>query len=465
MKRIILSTILILSSGQFLFSQENTAISLSLRQCVQMAVEENINIKTVRIDAEKSQHKKAEAISALIPKISVGANFQDNLSLPTTMLPGELVGQPGTTIPVQMGSTFNTSAAITMNWVLYNQTAITAVQLAKKVTEVSNLSIEKASEELAVEVAKLYFLTVTTSQQKELIEENIARVKRIQDITKLLVDNGMGKQVDYDRVSINLENLYTQLNNVEAGLQQQHNMIKYMLNIQLDNTIILTDSPKMELLQNSPEIGINFSEHIDIRLLESQKEINQINKKMINSGYIPTLSFTGGYSVQGLRKEFKNYFNNSSENQWFGSSYISVGLSIPIFDGFEKRSKSRQAKMEIQKTEVLLFDKKEKFTADYQNAVNNYFNNKTNVERQKQNIELAERVYNETALKYREGLATMSNLLQDEMSLNAAQANYLTALYNYKEAELKIMSLNGQINYELRIKNLRKSAQSASSAC
>jgi outer membrane protein TolC len=55
-------------------------------------------------------------------------------------------------------------------------------------------------------------------------------------------------------------------------------------------------------------------------------------------------------------------------------------------------------------------------------------------------------VYNETALKYREGLATMSNLLQDEMSLNAAQANYLTALYNYKEAELKIMSLNGQIS-------------------
>jgi outer membrane protein TolC len=39
----------------------------------------------------------------------------------------------------------------------------------------------------------------------------------------------------------------------------------------------------------------------------------------------------------------------------------------------------------------------------------------------------------------------MSNLLQDEMSLNAAQANYLTALYNYKEAELKIMALTGQV--------------------
>ena len=218
-----------------------------------------------------------------------------------------------------------------------------------------------------------------------------------------------------------------------------------MLNIPLENTIILTDSPKMDLLQNSPEPAVNFSEHIDIRLLEAQQGINHTNRKMINGGYLPTLSFTGQYSVQGMRKEFENYFNNSPENKWFDASYIGLGLSVPIFDGFEKRSKSRQAKSEIQKTEALLFDKKEKFTADYQNAVNNYFNNKANVERQKQNIELAERVYNETALKYREGLATMSNLLQDEMSLNAAQANYLTALYNYKEAELKIMSLNGQI--------------------
>ncbi|MDR2149125.1 MAG: TolC family protein [Tannerella sp.] len=431
-----------------LFARQGEIITLSLKECVQMAVEENINMKTVRMDAEKSRQKKAEAISAVIPKINGSVNFQDNLSLPTTMLPAEfgaLVGTPGVPVPVKMGSNFSTSAAVTLNWTLYNQTAITALQLSKKVTELNDLSIEKASEELTAEVAKLYFLTVTSSQQKTLIEENITRTKHLKDITKLLIDNGYGKQVDYDRVNVNLENLYTQLDNVEASLQQQHNMIKYMLNIPLDNTIILTDSAKMDLLQNLPETAIRFSDHIDIQLLESQNEINQINRKIINNGYLPTLSLTGQYSVQGLRQEFKNYFNSSLENKWYGASYIGLGVSIPIFDGGEKRSKLRQAKMDIRKTEALLSDRKEKFIADYQNAVSNYFNNKKNVGRQQQNIELAEKVYNETALKYREGLATMSNLLQDEMSLNVAQANYLTALYNYKEAELKIMSLNGQI--------------------
>ena len=82
---------------------------------------------------------------------------------------------------------------------------------------------------------------------------------------------------------------------------------------------------------------------------------------------------------------------------------------------------------------------------NYKNALNNYLNSKDVVRRQKQNLELAEKVYKETTLKYREGMATMSSLLQDEMSLSSAQGGYLTALYNFKEAELKIMSINGDI--------------------
>ncbi|KAA6301650.1 MAG: hypothetical protein EZS26_002115 [Candidatus Ordinivivax streblomastigis] len=148
-----------------------------------------------------------------------------------------------------------------------------------------------------------------------------------------------------------------------------------------------------------------------------------------------------------MRNDFSNYFNNSSENKWYNSSYIGVSLSIPVFDGLQKRSKSRQAKLEYTRTGLILDNTKERFNVDFKNAINNYYNNKTNVERQNQNINLAEKVYVETALKYREGLASMSDLLQDEMGLSNAQASYLNALYNFKEAEINIMSLNGEIKY------------------
>lgn len=445
MRSIVMSIVFCLFSIILLSAQESKVTNLSLKQCVQMAVENNINVQNARIDKEKTKSKVSETRSTLFPKINASGNFQDNLQLPTTMIPGEIFGQPGTKIPVQMGSPYSTTASVSLNQVLYNQTAFTALQLSKKLEKIGDLGIEKASEEMASEVSKLYFLTLTTAKQKKLVEENIVRIRRLRDITQSVVENGMGKRVDNDRVNVNLENLNTQLNNVNAAIQQQQNMMKYLLDIPLQETIVLTDTAEMTLLQQSPAIKSDFSDHIDIQLLESQKEVILLNKKTINGGYAPTLSFVGQYANQGLRKDLKNYFQDSPENKWFGSSYIGLNLSIPVFDGFEKRSKARQAQLDFLKMAATLENTKERFDMNYQNALSNYQNNKNNVQSQKQNIELAEKVYHETALKYREGLATLSDLLQDEMGLSNAQASYLNALYNFKEAELKIMSLNGEI--------------------
>ena len=442
--KIFLLTIMLMG-GQWAFAQEKNTIELSLQKCVQMAVENNINVKTSRIENEKSNYKKEETRAALLPKINFSGGFTDNIALPTTVLPGEFLGQPGKTIAVQMGSQYNTNAVLSISQILYNQTALTALKLTQKSAELSSLNVEKASEEIAFEVAKLYALGQTTAEQSKLINQNIKRTERLRDITKIIVENGVGKQVDLDRVNVNLENLYTQQSNTQVAQEQQLNMIRYMLDLPLEQNIVLTDTAAMALLTNEPILQSDFSDHVNIRLLESQKELNQLNQKLINKGYLPTLSFSGQVAWQGLRKDFSTYFKSGEVNKWYPMSNFSVNISVPVFDGFEKRSKSRQATLDLQKTQEILESTKESFSMNYKNALNNYMNNKDVVRRQKLNLALAEKVYKETTLKYREGMAGMSSLLQDEMSMSSAQGGYLTALYNFKEAELKIMSLNGAI--------------------
>jgi outer membrane protein TolC len=227
-------------------------------------------------------------------------------------------------------------------------------------------------------------------------------------------------------------------------------MIKYLLAIPLEDTLVLTDSVEMSLLLQNPRLMDDFSGHIDIQMLEAQMETNRLNESLIKAGYLPSLALVGSYGFTGYRDEFRNYFRSSPESNWFSSSYVGLSLSIPLFDGFEKRNKSRQARLDYQKTAMTLDNTKERFNVNYQNALNNYQNHKNNVERQKKNIALAEKVYQETALKYREGLSTMSDVLQDELALNNAQAAYLNALYHFREAEVNIMSLNGEIRSLIR---------------
>jgi len=445
MKRTIFSLVLFLIGSQLLIAQENKTTGLSLQQCVQMAVKKNINVKTARIDDQKSKYKMDEGFAALFPKVNFNGSLTDNVLLPTTVLPGEFLGKPGMMIPLQMGSTYSASAVLSISQVLYNQTALTAVKILKKMSSVSGLSVEKASEDVAFDVAKLYALEQTTEEQRKLIDKNILLIERLRDITKITIDNGIGKQVDLDRVNVNLENLYTQQSNTQAAQEQQLNMIKYMLDLPLDQVIMLTDTAEMQLMKNEPVLQTDFSNHVTIRLLESQRNLSLLNKKVVTNGYLPTLSLSGQAAYQGLQEKFSTYFKNSSDNKWYPYANFTVTLAVPVFDGFEKRSKSRQANLDIQKAQETLDNTKESFSMNYKNAMNNYVNNKSTVRRQKQNLELAEKVYKETTLKYKEGMAAMSSLLQDEMSLSSAQGGYLTALYNFKEAELKIMSLNGEI--------------------
>ena len=81
----------------------------------------------------------------------------------------------------------------------------------------------------------------------------------------------------------------------------------------------------------------------------------------------------------------------------------------------------------------------------YANAVNDLANNRRNYNKQRDNYRLAEDIYGVTVDRYREGIASMVEVLQDEMSMSDAQNNYLTAHYNYQVSNLTVLKLTGQL--------------------
>ena len=61
------------------------------------------------------------------------------------------------------------------------------------------------------------------------------------------------------------------------------------------------------------------------------------------------------------------------------------------------------------------------------------------------NYLLAEDVYQVTTDRYREGIASMTEVLQDEMRMSEAQNNYINAHYNYQVTNLSLLKLTGQL--------------------
>ena len=83
--------------------------------------------------------------------------------------------------------------------------------------------------------------------------------------------------------------------------------------------------------------------------------------------------------------------------------------------------------------------------AKYMNAVSEVNNSQRNYKKQWDNYKLAEDVYNVTADQYKEGVSSMTAVLQDEMRMSEAMNNYLNAYYSYKVANLSLLKLTGKL--------------------
>lgn len=122
---------------------------------------------------------------------------------------------------------------------LYNQTLYTSISIARTMDEMNRLTYEKAREDLILQVCKMYYLGQVTAEQIALIKANITRLEELQNITQAFYDNGMAMEVDVKRVNINLENLKVQYDNAQAMLEQQLNLLKYIIDYPAEKQIAL----------------------------------------------------------------------------------------------------------------------------------------------------------------------------------------------------------------------------------
>ena len=166
---------------------------------------------------------------------------------------------------------------------------------------------------------------------------------------------------------------------------------------------------------------------------------------MIGYGYIPSLNLTANWMFSAYTEKANHWFHSGPSNQWFRSYGVGLTLRIPIFDGLDKTYKIKKAMIDIENKRLAWEDARKNLQTQYLNAVNDLMNNQRNFKKQKDNYLLAEDVYAVTSDRYREGIASMTEVLQEEMQMSEAQNNYISAHYNYRVTNLMLLKLTGQI--------------------
>jgi outer membrane protein len=445
--QIVLKLVLLIAClGLFSASQAQTN-PLSLQDALQYALKNKSAAVKAKLDQENSQHKIDEARSQALPQVSASGSLTYNPILQLSAVPGDLAGQPGTTLLIPFGQKWNSGASVTLSQKLFDKSVFTALKAAKTTREYYDILASFTDEQVIEQVASQYYQVLVQRQQLVVIDSNIAITTRVKDIIEGQYKNGLAKKIDLDRSRVNLSNLQAQRQQLLNAVQLQENLLKFLMGISIETPISIPSSvvdsiqPQLNVLNELPDVK-NLS---DYKVLKKQEALLTLQKEAHKAANYPSLSLSGTYGYTGLGNQFPIGKSNGNGANWFDNASVGLTLRIPLFNGFSTRSKVRQTEVEIKKLQQDIRDKELSLNLTYQNARAQLENSLITLNAQQENVALAEEVYANTMNNYNQGLAPLTDLLDAQSSLTTAQNNYSAALLDYRLAEIQLMKAQGTL--------------------
>lgn len=418
--------------------------AFTVQEAVEYAAKNNAQVKNALLNIQSQQQTNREITASALPNITGTVGLTDYIKIPTSLLPGEIFGQPaGTYIPVQFGTKYNSSASIQLQQTLFDGQVFIALQARATSIQFQTKNKEVTEEAIKTNIYKIYYQLVVSKTQIELLDANITRLEKLGHDAGELYKNGFAEKLDVDKVTVQLANLRTEKNKALNSISIGYLGLKTLMGMPVKDTLVLTDKLTDDQVKEdfSNDTVYQYNDRKDFQYLSLAKKLNEFNIKRYQLSYIPTLSLNGSYSKNAQRNKF-DFFG---KGDWFTTSYLGLNLSVPIFDGLARSARIKRSRIELKETENQLDNLKLSIDNEVEQAKINFKSALSTMNFQKQNMQLAETVYNQTKKKFEVGTGSNTEITSAQTDLITAQTNYINALYNAIIAKVDYLKATGKL--------------------
>ena len=442
---------------------------LSVNDAVSLSLKNTVEIKNLRVDSLKQRAQNQEITGLALPQVTGSAGITHYLTLPKVLFPsnGEtsiydvlnregVKDGSGNAIPQKQSFTvqefsfvqpWNVTAGVSLNQLLFQPEVFVGLIARNTLIEFAGNNIRVAEDKTREQVYKAYYQVLIAQQQLDVLQKTIQRLEKLLNDQGQLYKNGFIERLDIDKTTVSLNNIKTTETQLKNIIELGYAALKFSMGLNQKDALVLTDPLNESIIkENILDDGvIDYNNRNEMRLLNTAQKLGQIDVRRYKLGYVPTLAFFYQFQQQGqMNKRFSAF--TGSNWFWFNSNLIGLNLSVPIFDGFQRKYKIKQTQYNLEKTNNSIEQFKQAVDLEHTVSKINLRNAILNIDIQKKNLELAERVYNTTKKKYEQGLGSTFEVLQSDTEWQRAQGNYFEALYNAVVARISYLKAIGKLN-------------------
>lgn len=441
-KKHLLGSILLLSFFVS-FSQDPVNKTYSLKDAVDYALLNNIEIKNSKIQLASTRQKAWEVITIGLPQIEGSAKYTNFFTLPTQLIPGEFFGAPGRSIPVQFGRPHNFEFGAQASQLLMDARYFIGLKARKDLVLLSEKLVVKQETDTKKKVIQAYYQALVASESEKIIKSNIENLEKLITESKEIYKEGFIEELDVDRLELALANLKTAINDVQNKSQNAKKNLKFVMGVPQDEEFVLTENLSQLLAGLNDIEGVNFdpTKRIEYDLLKTQSVLNGYDVKQKQAGYYPGLYAFFSYSVNAQRNKF-DFWN---DDVWFRQGLWGITLSMNIFDGLNKYTQVQQAKLTQLETlnNMDLFKRGAMLEVSVQQS--NYITAQQQYNDQLKNLQLAQKIRTKSITMFKEGVGSSLAVAQSDADVVNAQLSFIQAAYSLLESKVNLDAALGKL--------------------
>lgn len=424
--------------------------NFSLKEAVDYAIKNNINVKNAQLDAVSAEARIGEIRAAGLPQVTANASIIDNIIIQRFFLPANFAdptapeGAPP--VALEFGVKKQGSASASLNQLIFNGSYFIGLKAAATYRELAQKNTVQSKVTVAEAVTKAYYSVQVAVEKAKVLDYNISRIDTLMRETKAMNESGFVELLDVNRLEVQQNNLLTERQKVQNLIELSYTLLKYQMGMSLTESIKLTDTiNEVDLeklrVEAAPATSLSYDNRIEYALLNTQEKLAVLDIRNVRAGYLPSVSASLGYGHNNGSDTYANLFTT----RWFNNAAFTLNLSIPIFDGFTKRYQIEQKKIALDKVKNGQTLLKQSIDLEASQAGINIKNAFATLETQKRNLDLAQEIVRVSKIKYKEGVGSNIEVINAESSFKEAQTNYFAALYDLMIAKVDLSKAKGEL--------------------
>ncbi len=439
---------------------------ITAKEAVDIAFKNVNELKNARLDYKIADQRNKEITGMAFPQITGTGSVNHYFSLPLIQFPDatetaiydvlkregvrDANGNPITSsgqFKLQNFSFFtpwNMQIGATVQQLLFEPQVFVGLQARKVALQTTDLQIKVAEDKVREAVYKSYYAVLISDKQLKYVQESLKRLEKLSHDMDIMYKNGFAERLDIDKANVAKNNTRAVESQLINGISIGYAMLKLNLGLHQSDTLVLRDTLTAALLKEGLlQENVNYENRNEVQLLTQVRKLQSFDVKRYKLSYLPTLS--AFYNLQKTGQRRADSGGNSEPWFWYNTNQIGLSLNMPIFDGFQKKAKIKQAQYNLEKADNNLDQVKMGIDMERTISKNTLVNALLSLDIQEENMKLAEKVYNSEKKKYEIGTGSSFTILSADTDLQQAQSNYFRALYDAIIARVSYLKALGSL--------------------